>query len=288
MALRVSQVAPIFRRIAGELSMTERNRAQIYDRIGVGYARHRRADPRLVDAIQAQLNLPDGSTIADIGAGSGNYSRALAERGFSVKAVEPSQVMREQALTHPRVEWLPGVAEAIPLPNRSVAGVVSVLIFHHLRSSRQAVLEMARIAAGPVVLLTFDPRLEQRLWVRDYFPEVFAADTAVFPPIAEVEDLFNNAGLAAASSVFMVPHDMRDMFLAAPWRRPQLYLDPEIRAGMSIFAFADQRAVDTGVARLRADLESGVWRQRYAGLLDLDGIDAGYRLVAARPKGSLR
>jgi ubiquinone/menaquinone biosynthesis C-methylase UbiE len=191
--------------------------------------------------------------------------------------------MRDQALHHARVEWLPGVGEAIPLPDRSVAGVVSVLIYHHLKSPEQAVREMVRITDGPVVILTFDPRLEQRLWLRDYFPEVFAADTAVFPPIAAVEDLFNSAGLVAASSAFMVPHDMRDMFLAAAWRRPQLYLDSEIRAGISLFALADQWAVDVSVARLRADLESGAWRQRYAGLLALDAYDGGYRFVVARP-----
>src|SRR4029453_1778439 len=263
--------------------MTERTNPETYDRIGAGYTRHRRADPRLVDALQALLNLPAGSTIADIGAGSGNYSRALAARGFAVKAVEPSRVMRDQALPHPRIEWLPGVAEAIPLPDRSVGGVVSVLIYHHLKSPQQAVCEMARVADGTIVMLTLDPRLEQRLWLRDYFPEVFAADTAAFPPTAAGEELFNNAGLVAASSVFMVPHDMRDMFLAAAWRRPHLYLDPEIRAGMSIFAFADPRAVDIGVARLRADLESGAWRQRYAGLLELHAYDGGYRFVVARP-----
>src|SRR5262245_25113579 len=87
-----------------------------YDRIGLGYAKHRHADPRLVDAIIRLLDLPKGSAIADVGAGSGNYGRALADRGFTVKAVEPSKVMREQAAVHAGVEWLPGVAESLPLP----------------------------------------------------------------------------------------------------------------------------------------------------------------------------
>jgi len=35
------------------------------------------------------------------------------------------------------------------------------------------------------------------------------------------------------------------------------------------------------MAALRADLESGAWERRHAGLLQLDELDLGYRLVIA-------
>ena len=35
------------------------------------------------------------------------------------------------------------------------------------------------------------------------------------------------------------------------------------------------------LARLAADLESGEWNRRFGHLLELDGIDLGYRLVTA-------
>lgn len=54
----------------------------IYDSIGQQYARTRVPDPRIVHMLIDLLNLPKGSTIADVGAGTGGYSRLLAEQGF--------------------------------------------------------------------------------------------------------------------------------------------------------------------------------------------------------------
>jgi hypothetical protein len=76
-----------------------------------------------------------------------------------------------------------------------------------------------------------------------------------------------------------VPRDCQDGFLGAYWRRPERYLDPAVRAGMSGFARLDQRAVNRGIERLRADLGSGAWAERHRGLLALDEIDLGYRLL---------
>jgi hypothetical protein len=77
-----------------------------------------------------------------------------------------------------------------------------------------------------------------------------------------------------------IPKDCSDGFLHAYWRRPEAYLDPRIRRGSSSFwALPD---LDEGLARLEADLASGEWARRYRSLLDLDELDAGYRLVVAR------
>jgi hypothetical protein len=32
---------------------------------------------------------------------------------------------------------------------------------------------------------------------------------------------------------------MTDLFLASGWRRPEIYLDPEVRAGISSFALGN-------------------------------------------------
>ena len=37
-----------------------------------------------------------------------------------------------------------------------------------------------------------------------------------------------------------------------------------------------------GLARLRADLESGEWARRHAGLLEREEMDPGYRLLIGR------
>jgi hypothetical protein len=81
--------------------------------------------------------------------------------------------------------------------------------------------------------------------------------------------------------VVPIPHDCRDGFFHAYWRRPAAYLDAEVRAGISVFSLLPPDEVEEGVARLSADLDSGAWYRRNAGLVELDELDLGYRLVVA-------
>jgi ubiquinone/menaquinone biosynthesis C-methylase UbiE len=124
----------------------------LYDKIGKNYSFQRRGDYRIADCLIDYLNIPKNSIIADIGAGSGNYSNALADRGFLVKAIEPSDIMKNQSIKKDKVEWISGVAENIPLPDASVDAVVSILANHHFRSLPKSLTEMNRICpGGPIV-----------------------------------------------------------------------------------------------------------------------------------------
>jgi hypothetical protein len=82
-------------------------------------------------------------------------------------------------------------------------------------------------------------------------------------------------------SAVPIPHDCSDGFLGAYWRRPHAYLDAHVRSAISSFAKLPPGELDAGVARLRADLESGAWQRRQRGLLGRDALDLGYRLVVA-------
>ena len=91
----------------------------IYDNIGDTYSQTRRADERIVDQIVRLLDLPVGSRILDVGAGIGSYSLALANRGFNLTALEPSEVMSNQSESHERVSWVTGEAENLPFGDAS-------------------------------------------------------------------------------------------------------------------------------------------------------------------------
>jgi hypothetical protein len=80
-----------------------------------------------------------------------------------------------------------------------------------------------------------------------------------------------------------VPADCADGFLGAFWRRPEAYLDPRVRAGISVFARVSPAEVEACVRALRTDLESGAWQERHAELLGLDELDLGYRLLVSPP-----
>jgi ubiquinone/menaquinone biosynthesis C-methylase UbiE len=105
-----------------------------YDNIGIGYTKYRWADPRIVKILVDLLALAPPATLADIGAGTGNYSRAMADVGFRIQAIEPSATMHGQAPLHSSVHWHCGTAEHIPLPDNSVDGVFCVLASHHFSS----------------------------------------------------------------------------------------------------------------------------------------------------------
>jgi hypothetical protein len=76
-----------------------------------------------------------------------------------------------------------------------------------------------------------------------------------------------------------VPRDCTDGFFAAYWARPEAYLDPAVRAAISIFGLVPEESVRRAVADLGADLESGRWHARYGDLLERETMDNGFRLV---------
>ncbi len=241
----------------------------IYDEIGRTYATTRRADPRIEAAIRSALG--GARSVVNVGAGAGSY-----EPPQTVLAVEPSAAMIAQraAGAAPAVQ---AAAEHIPLAGGACDAALAVLTIHHWADPQRGVGEMRRVA-GRVVILTWDPDFADAFWlVRDYLPESAAFDRGRMPAIADVRDWMGAAEVTAVP----VPHDCVDGFFGAYWRRPEAYLDPRVRAGMSNLSRLGA-PVDRAVAELRADLESGAWRERNRGLLGLAELDLGYRMLATR------
>ena len=256
----------------------------IYNTIGHGYRGSRAADPRIVEQLLAAMNAPPGAVICDVGAGSGNYANAMAARGYSVLAVEPSVVMRVQADPHERVSWYDGVAERLPLPDAAAQAGMCVLAVHHFRSLAATAHELDRVCGnGAFVFFTFDPHGAQSLWLNDYFPEIGAEAEKLFPPMDDfVAAVQAETGRSGEVTGFPLPSDLKDGFLQAPWNRPETYLDAGFRANSSGFAKADPAHVARGLARHESDLKSGAWDRRNGGLRAQASFDAGYRFVVFR------
>jgi hypothetical protein len=58
-----------------------------------------------------------------------------------------------------------------------------------------------------------------------------------------------------------------------------MYLNTEVRRNISNFALVSECELAEGIARLRAELESGVWDRRYGHLRTLPELDLGHRLL---------
>ena len=252
-----------------------------YDSIGVNYNKHRSADIRILVTIKDLLNLPHGSTIADIGAGTGNYANALADSGYKVIAIEPSKNMRNQTTPNKEVTWLSGIAESIPLRNNSVSGVIVILALHHFSDTVCAANELARICpSGPVVVFTIDPRESEEFWFNNYFPEIAEHVANTFPPIADVIKILNQKhNWSVSTTKFLLPRDLKDMNMCSGWNRPEIYLDAEIRQNTSGFALSDPTTVQKGIIHLQSDLLSGNWDRKYGHLRTREAFDAGFKFL---------
>ena len=168
-------------------------------------------------------------------------------------------------------------AEALPFPNDTFDAALALLTVHHWTDWRRGLDEMRRVA-DRLVAFTFEPGDVGNFWLTDtYFPEIVELDRGRCPSVA---DLTRHLGDCRVNRV-AIPHDCVDGFLAAYWRRPEAYLDPLVRAGISGFALLDQNVVARGVARLRSDLESGAWEERFGHLRRLEELDVCYRLLVA-------
>ena len=252
-----------------------------YDRIGQSYNRHRTADKRILKIIIDRLNLPKGKLVADIGAGTGNYTNALADVGYSLIALEPSEIMRRQSTTNSNVSWISGTAESLPLHDASVDGIVIVLAIHHFSDTRCAAKEVVRICpSGPLILLTMDPRQSEKFWFNDYFPEIEHHVLNVFPPLSEVIDIFSGIKHWSTQVIkFPLPRDLTDMNMCSGWNKPEIYLDPLMRQNTSGFSLASHEAVQAGLEVLETDLRSGKWDEMNGHLRKRESFDAGFRFL---------
>ncbi len=234
----------------------------LYADTAAAYARYRAEDPRIAAAIHAALG--GARTVVNVGAGQGAYE----PRDREVTAVEPEAAMTAAAGRHA----VRGVAESLPFADDSFDAAMAVLTIHHWTDWRQGVAELHRVARERVVILTWDPRRVRDLWlVEEYLPELGDFDVARFPLPEELGE----------PRVVEIPHDCRDGFQGAYWRRPEMYLDPLAQRAISSLERLPDAIKARGLAALRADLDSGAWAARHADLLERESLDLGYRVVLA-------
>ncbi|GIG58701.1 putative methyltransferase [Longispora fulva] len=106
--------------------------ADLYDRIRPSYPAE----------AAAWLLGPAPMKVVDLGAGTGIFSRVLANAGHEVIAVEPDAAMRSRIGSG--ITALEGSAERIPLPDASVDAVVAAQAYHWFHHD-EAHPEIARV-----------------------------------------------------------------------------------------------------------------------------------------------
>ena len=239
----------------------------IYDQIGTGYTITRGTDPKIEAQIESELI--NVRNIINIGAGSGSYE----PKGMNLIAVEPSIEMINQrdSQSYPVKQ---AKADKLPFPDKFFSHAMTVLSMHHWDNRQQAFSEIKRVTTTKFVAITWLPDAAPFWLTRDYFPEIHEIDRQIFPSINELKKSFENIEIKP----LLIPDDCKDGFLACFWKRPEAYLQKNVRSAISTFSKITN--LDLGLNKLKSDLTSGVWSKRNANLLNKSNIDVGYRIIS--------
>jgi SAM-dependent methyltransferase len=213
--------------------------------------------------------------VIKVGAGAGSYE----PRDRYVAAVEPSASIRAQRPSDvaPAID---ATAESLPLDDGSFDAAMAMITVHQWADPTGGLAELRRVARGPVVILSFDGAALDRLWLGDYVPELFEAERQRYPAI---DDIRAALGGSSETQAVPVPIDCVDGFTEAFYARPEAFLDPEVRGSQSARGFVDRAVAERGLERLRSDLVSGRWDQRYDPLRTQPEFVGALRSIIARP-----
>jgi demethylmenaquinone methyltransferase/2-methoxy-6-polyprenyl-1,4-benzoquinol methylase len=227
-----------------------------YARQAMTYDTTRAASPSVLGPLVAALGSPTGGRLLDVGGGTGNYSAALADLGWSPVVVDRSPDMLARAAAKGLATCR---ADAAALPARDAAAAVVMLVsmIHHVPDWELALAEARRVVApgGTVALMAFTREHLEVLWLAEYLPATFAHLRSVHQTAAELR-----AALPGARELPVRYDDLVDGSLAALSRHPYLLLDPARGRQTSCVEWAAEHEPDelaTGLAQLEADLAAG-------------------------------
>ena len=157
--------------------MTYDGRGLRFGTVAEQYDLFRPAPPSQVAAVFGDLR---GTSVLEVGAGTGKWTRLLLEIGANVTVVEPDDDMRAVLVRRsPDVHTLKGVAEELPVADASFDAVVVSSAWHWFNQP-DATNEMARVLRDGGALFV--------VW------NGFSRDVAWLAPIIALRDLSDDDG----------------------------------------------------------------------------------------------
>ncbi|HZA00618.1 MAG TPA: class I SAM-dependent methyltransferase [Acidimicrobiales bacterium] len=223
-----------------------------YDDVGRDFdaVRDRRPEARRIWCERVAHHLPDPppSAIVDVGSGTGIWSKALAETlDCRVCAVEPSDGMRARAVearAHPRVEYVPGRAEALPLPRESVGAAWLSTVIHQLPDLPAAARDLRRVIepGGRVLIRSGYPGRQDEIELFHLFPGAMRVAER-WPTLGRVISAFEDAGFTF-DAIERVREPTFDSY------EEMLELLPVMRRSDSALVDLDDEQWDKGIAAI--------------------------------------
>ena len=237
----------------------------VYDSIGQAYDVTRKADPNIVDQILNHLNIVAGGKYLDIGCGSGNYTGALAARNLQIEGCDISETMLQKARQkYPTVPFQQGNAVNLPYESGTFNGVICTLATHHISNNEKLFQEIFRVLnRGTFVMFTATPEQMQKYWLQHYFPKLMEGSIEKMSSFASIQEDLQQAGFQnIQSKPYFINNQLQDWFLHSGKYRPEIYLDPAVRNGISSFHLSScELELEQGLQRLAKDIKTGEIKQ---------------------------
>lgn len=232
-----------------------------YDYIGFGYNETRSADPYIAERLLKKLNPKTNRLYLDVGCGTGNYTSTFQDKGYHFIGIDPSEKMLEKAKQkNKQVDWKLGQAENIPLKNESINGIIGSLTIHHWDDLEKSFVELFRVLKPNcrIVIFTSTPKQMEGYWLNHYFPKMLEDSMLQMPSFEDVETAMINSGFFnLETEIYNIKPNLEDLFLYCGKQNPKLYLNPNIRKGISSFSsLANKVEVENGLAQLKKDIEN--------------------------------
>ena len=214
---------------------------ELYNAIGTGYDLTRRADPFISNRLMHFLSPEKGAFYLDIGCGTGNYTIDLNAKGLKFYGVDPSAKMLEEAMfKSQKIKWLEGTAESISVEDKIFSGAIAVLTLHHWLDFPASFSEINRVLKlrGKFIIFTALPEQMENYWLHHYFPEMMHRSVKQMPSLKLISQAVQHTGFnLIQAEKYFVQNDLRDLFLYSGKNHPAIYLDEDVRNGISSFKY---------------------------------------------------
>lgn len=232
-----------------------------YDQYAPTYAWTRWAVPWVLAPLAREAHsLSAGSTVLEVGCGTGNYILALAKLRADLAYVgfDLSEAMLEEARVHPSsVQFRAGDA-TVRFPHRDsdCALVFAVDVVHHLTDLGRFFMETARVlrADGTLIVVTDSDETMRQRSLTGCFPEILTIEQRRYPALRQLHAAAELAGLRLLGEEPAVG----DIPLSEDFVRR---LEAKCSSAMRLLS---PEAHAQGMARVRqAQVRGELWRSHY-------------------------
>ena len=147
--------------------------------------------------------------VADVGAGTGAFTRLLVDHGLGVTAYEPDPgMLAELAVRVPDVLRTVAPAESLPLEDAAVDAVTVAQAWHWFDKAAAGREFVRVVRPGGVIGLLWNVRDDRVPWM-GLMSDIVGSEASMRPSFAEIRAIHPDATLADLYDPNLMPSDLR-------------------------------------------------------------------------------